>query len=212
MASPDERPARQTSGRSAKPSNVDEIQERSLRRSISEINELGDELLALGDELHVPVLGSGHPLGDVFLLKYRPTPSEIQEGVAFFGRSGQALLKSLQRLSVDPLAVYGTNCLKFGTEDAADARGWLTRELHIVQPRLVVAMGGETVAFLDALAFPLAGHLAAEREGELQPFTPTIDALVTPDIDASLDEQSAKTRFWNAFKTLGTWWAELPPY
>ena len=37
--------------------------------------------------------------------------------MAFFGRSGQALLKSLQRLSVDPLAVYGTNCLKFGTED-----------------------------------------------------------------------------------------------
>ena len=212
MASPDERPARQTSGRSAKPSNIDEIQERYLRRAISEINELGDELLALGDELHVPVLGSGHPLGDVFLLKYRPTPSEIQEGVAFFGRSGQALLKSLQRLSVDPLAVYGTNCLKFGTEEATDARGWLTRELHIVQPRLVVAMGDETVAFLDALAFPLGERLAAEREGELQPFTPTIEALVTPDIDVSLDEQSAKTRFWNAFKTLGTWWAELPPY
>jgi uracil-DNA glycosylase family 4 len=212
MASPDERPARQTSGRTAKPSNVDEIQERYLRRAISEINELGDELLALGDELHVPVLGSGHPLGDVFLLKHRPTASEIQEGVAFFGRSGQALLKSLQRLSVDPLAVYGTNCLKFGTEDPVDARGWLTRELHIVQPRLVVAMGDETVAFLDALEFPLADQLAAEREGELQPFTPTIEALVTPDIDACLDEQSAKTRFWNAFKTLGTWWAELPPY
>jgi uracil-DNA glycosylase family 4 len=212
MASPDERPARQPSGRTAKPSNVDEIQERYLRRAISEINELGDELLALGDELHVPVLGSGHPLGDVFLLKHRPTASEIQEGVAFFGRSGQALLKSLQRLSVDPLAVYGTNCLKFGTEDPVDARGWLTRELHIVQPRLVVAMGNDTVAFLDALEFPLAEQLAAEREGELQPFTPTIEALVTPDIDACLDEQSAKTRFWNAFKTLGTWWAELPPY
>ena len=35
---------------------------------------------------------------------------------------------------------------------------------------------------------------------------------MTPDIDESLDEQDAKTRFWNAFKTLGTWWAELPPY
>jgi hypothetical protein len=50
------------------------------------------------------------------------------------------------------------------------------------------------------------------RPGELQRFTPTIDALVTPDIDASLDEQSAKTRFWNAFKALGAWWSELPPY
>jgi uracil-DNA glycosylase len=191
---------------------ADEIQERYLRRAISEINDLGDELLALGDELHVPVLGSGHPLGDIFLLKHRPTQSEIQEGVAFFGRSGQALLKSLQRLSVDPLAVYGTNCLKFGTEDAREARGWLTRELHIVQPKLVVAMGDETVAFVNGLDFPLTSALDLELLGEVQPFTPTIDALVTPDIDASLDEQGAKTRFWNAFKALGAWWSELPPY
>ena len=150
-------------GRSAaKPSNGDEIQERYLRRAISEINELGDELLALGDELHVPVLGSGHPLGDVFLLKYRPVHSEIAEGVAFFGRSGQALLSRLQRLAVDPLAV-GTNCLKFGTEDPAAARGWLTRELHIVQPKLVVAMGDETVAFVNALDFPLSSALDPDR-------------------------------------------------
>jgi hypothetical protein len=48
--------------------------------------------------------------------------------------------------------------------------------------------------------------------GELQPFTPTIEALVCPDIDASLDEQPLKTAFWNAFKPVGAWWAELPPY
>ena len=116
---------------------------------------LGDELASHGDELHVPVLGSGHPLADIFLLKWTPQPSEIQEGVAFFGRSGQALLKSLQRLHVDPLAVYGTNCLKFGTEDAEDARAWLTRELHIVQPKVLVAMGEQTVGFVNELAFPL---------------------------------------------------------
>jgi uracil-DNA glycosylase len=215
MATSDERstPTQSSSRRLvAKRSDGDEIQERYLRRAIGEINDLGDELLALGDERHVPVLGSGHPLGDVFLLKYRPTQSEIQEGVAFFGRAGQALLKSLQRLSVDPLAVYGTNCLKFGTEDPADARGWLTRELHIVQPKLVVAMGEETVAFLNGLGFPLSDAVDPGRPGELQRFTPTIDGLVTPDIDASLDEQGAKTRFWNAFRTLGGWWSELPPY
>ena len=201
-----------SSGSSSQRSNRDEIQERYLRRAIAEVNELGDELLALGDELHVPVLGSGHPLGDIFLLKHRPTQSEIHEGVAFFGRAGQALLKSLQRLGVDPLAVYGSNCLKFGTEDPADARRWLTRELHIVQPRLVVAMGAPTVAFLESLSFPLSETLDGDRPGELQRFTPTIEALVTPDIDESLDEQGAKTQFWSAFKTLGTWWAELPPY
>jgi uracil-DNA glycosylase len=214
MASADERPETAPSrGRVAsRVTPLDEIQERYLRRAISEVNELGDELLALGDELRVPVLGSGHPLGDIMLLKHSPTQSEIHEGVAFFGRAGQALLKSLDRLSVDPLAVYGTNCLKFGTEEPEQARAWLTRELHIVQPKLLVAMGPDTVAFVNALEFPLAGELDADRLGELQRFTPTIDALVTPDIDASLDEQDAKTRFWNAFKALGAWWAELPPY
>ena len=120
---------------------TDEIYERYLRKAIGEINELQAELLALADETHVPVLGSGHPLGDVFLLKHTPQPAEIAEGVAFFGRAGNALLKSLQRLAVDPLAIYGTNCLKFGTEDDEQATPWLTRELHIVQPKLVVVMG-----------------------------------------------------------------------
>ena len=82
---------------------TDEIYERYLRKAIAEINELGDELARGGDELRVPVLGSGHPLADIFLLKYAPQPSEIQEGVAFFGRAGQAMLKSLQRLNVDPM-------------------------------------------------------------------------------------------------------------
>jgi uracil-DNA glycosylase family 4 len=191
---------------------TDEIYDRYLRKAIEEINALWGELGSLSDALHVPVLGSGHPLADVFLLKWAPQPQEIQEGVAFYGRAGQALLKSLQRLGVDPLAVYGTNCLKFGTEDPEQAAGWLTRELHIVQPKLLVVMGGEAVEFLNGLRFPLSDPLDAERTGELQRFTATIAALVTPDIDASLDEQGAKTRFWNAFKALGPWWAELPPY
>jgi uracil-DNA glycosylase len=191
---------------------TDEIYERYLKKAISEINELGDELARAGDELRVPVVGSGHPLADVMLLKFSPQPAEIQEGVASFGRSGQAILKSLQRLHVDPLAVYGTNCLKFGTEDPADAASWLTRELYIVQPVLVVAMGERTVAFLDGLGFPLSDALEGTPIGAIQRFTPTIQALVAPDIDEALDEAPAKTAFWNAFKALGPWWAEQPPY
>ena len=190
---------------------TDEIYDRYLQKAISEINELGDEIGRAGDELHIPVLGSGHPLADVFLLKHDPKPSEIQEGVAFFGRAGQALLKSLQRLRVDPMAVYGTNCLKFGGETFEEASPWLTRELHIVQPKLLVAMGEQTVAFLNRLGFPLSDPLDAGVEG-LQRFTGTIEALVVPDIDAALDEAPAKTAFWNAFKAVGAWYAELPPY
>ena len=196
------------------PSSVstDEIYERYLKKAISEINELGDELARAGDELRVPVVGSGHPLADIMLLKFSPQPAEIQEGVAFFGRSGQAVLKSLQRLHVDPMAVYGTNCLKFGTEDPVDAVAWLTRELYIVQPKLIVVMGDRSVAFVNDLAFPLSDPLDSGSVGVTQRFTPTIQALMTPDIDDALDEAPAKTAFWNAFKALGPWWAEQPPY
>ena len=189
----------------------DEIYEKYLQKAITESNALGDELAQAAGGARVPVLGSGHPLADVFLLKYSPQASELQEGVAFYGRAGNALLKSLQRLHVDPMAIYGTNCLKFADGDEEESRPFLLRELHIVQPKLVVAMGEPAVAFLNAARFPLARELALV-EGELQELTPTIQGLVTPDIDQSLDEQPAKTQFWNAFKALGTWWAELPPY
>ena len=33
-----------------------------------------------------------------------------------------------------------------------------------------------------------------------------------PDIDRSLDEESAKRDFWRAFRELGTWWSDFPPY
>ena len=190
---------------------TDEIHEKYLQKAISEINELGDEITRAAPEGAIPVLGSGHPLADVFMVKYGAQPPEVQEGVAFFGRAGQAILKSLQRLRVDPMAVYGTNCVKYVGQDDDEARAHLTRELHIVQPKLVVVMGEDALEFVNALEFPLAGELEPTL-GELQRFTPTIEALVVPDIDASLDEAPAKTRFWQAFKTVGAWWAELPPY
>ena len=190
---------------------TDEIYEKYLQKAITEINALGDEVARAGAGARVPVVGSGHPLADVFLLKYLPRESELQEGVAFYGRAGNALLKSLQRLRVDPMAVYGTNALKFADGDEEESRPFLLRELHIVQPKLVVVMGEQALAFLNSVKFPLARELTP-TVGELQKLTPTIDALYTPDIDDALDEQPAKTAFWNAFKLLGEWWASLPPY
>ena len=89
------------------PAVSDEIFEKYLQKAIAETNELGDEIARAAGEGRVPVLGSGHPLADVMLLKYGPQHSELQEGVAFFGRAGQAILKSLQRLRVDLLFVLG---------------------------------------------------------------------------------------------------------
>ena len=189
---------------------TDDIYKRYLEKAIREILRLEHEIAeaAAGAPAAQP---TGHPLGTIFLVKYGPQAQELQEGVAFHGRAGHALKRSLERLKVDPAEVFGTNCVKFAGAPEGTCRGWLARELRIVQPRLVVVMGDDALEFVNALEFPLSRPLAATL-GELQAFTPTIEALVVPDIDLSLDEQPAKTRFWKAFQTVGPWWAALPPY
>jgi uracil-DNA glycosylase family 4 len=189
---------------------TDEIYERYLRKAITEINRLSHEIAQAADGAPT-ALPTGHPLANIFLLKYGPQAQELQEGVAFHGRAGNALIKSLQRLHVDPMEVYGTNAVKFAGCDLGVSAEWLRRELRIVEPKLVVVMGEDALEFLNSAAFPLAQPLEA-KVGELQRFTPTIEALAVPDIDSSLDEAPAKTAFWNAFKTVGPWWAALPPY
>ena len=46
----------------------------------------------------------------------------------------------------------------------------------------------------------------------MQTLTPTIDVLVVPDIDESLDSDERKREFWSAFRALGEWYEDLPPY
>jgi uracil-DNA glycosylase len=189
---------------------TDEIYERYLRKAITEINRLSHEIAQAADGAPT-ALPTGHPLANIFLLKYGPQAQELQEGVAFHGRAGNALIKSLQRLHVDPMEVYGTNAVKFAGADLELSAEWLRRELRIVEPKLVVVMGDDALEFLNGIGFQLSQPVE-DKVGELQRFTPTIEALAVPDIDLSLDEAPAKTAFWNAFKTVGPWWAALPPY
>jgi uracil-DNA glycosylase family 4 len=200
------------------PATDDEIREKYLERAIRELNSLTREVQACphcprGQEM--PVLGSGHPQADIMLLKHSPLPSEVEEGVAFYGRAGCALMKSLKRLSIDPLAVYGTLCVKCPLEDSSLADpaciARVVEEIAIVAPRIVVVMGAEALATLNDLDISLARPLQP-RLGEIQQLTPMIDALYVPNIDDALDEQDAKREFWAAFRTLGEWYAAQPPY
>jgi uracil-DNA glycosylase family 4 len=200
------------------PATDDEIREKYLERAIRELNRLTHDLQECpycprGSLM--PVLGSGHPQADIFLLKYSPATSEVEEGVAFYGRSGSALMKSFKRLAIDPLTVYGTLCVKCPIADpeqaAEECIARIAEEVAVVQPRIVVVMGERALAALNRLELPLASPLEP-RLGEVQRLTPTIDALYVPDIDASLDSQQAKQDFWRALRPLGDWYADQPPY
>jgi uracil-DNA glycosylase len=200
------------------PATDDEIREKYLERAIRELNRLTHELqdcpyCPRGSLM--PVLGSGHPQADIFLLKHAPTASEVEEGVAFYGRSGSALMKSFKRLGIDPLVVYGTLCVKCPVADpehaADECVARVIEEVAVVQPRIIVVMGKRALEVLNRLELPLAASVEPKL-GVIQRLTPTIDALYVPDIDASLDEQKAKQDFWRSFRPLGDWFADQPPY
>lgn len=200
------------------PATDDEIREKYLERAIRELNHFTRDVQSCDRCPRgslMPVLGSGHPQADVLLLKYAPTPAEIEEGVAFYGRAGTALMKSLRRLDIDPLAVYGTLCVKCPVADTALAApeciARLVEEIAIVQPKMVVVMGPEALDVLNELELPLAREVLPNA-GQVQTLTPSIDALYTPNIDEALDEESAKREFWKAFRVVGDWYADFPPY
>ena len=202
----------------AVPATDDEIREKYLERAIRELNSFSREVQSCphcprGNLM--PVLGSGHPQADIFLLKHTARPAEVEEGVAFYGRAGGALMKSLKRLGIDPLVVYGTLCVKCPVADPALADpaclGRLVEELAIVAPKMVVVMGEPALAVLNDQEVPLARELDPHT-GEVQAFTPSIEALFVPDIDESLDDEAGKRAFWRSFKVLGEWYADLPPY
>jgi uracil-DNA glycosylase len=197
---------------------ANEIYRKLEERAITESNDLNRRvahcrLCRRSD--YLPTVGSGHPLADILLVKYRPRHLEVTEGVSFYGRSGTAVLKSMERLGVNPLIVYGTNVIKCHDVEPAEGEKncpayWL-EEFHITQPRVVVIMGRPTLDIVNRER--TAGMKELEWDpGALQEFTPFCKALVTPDIDESLDDEKAKGEFWKAFRNLGEWFRDEPPY
>lgn len=210
--------SRRGKGKDPVAEQANQIYARLEERAIAESNELNRRvaqcrLCHRGD--FIPTVGSGHPLADIVLVKYAPRYLEVSEGVAFFGRSGAAVLKSVEKLGLDPLIIYGTNLVKCAgvaeREGETNCPRYFLEELHITQPKLLVVMGPRVLEVLNRNL--VAGQRPLEwKPGELQEFSHFCSALVTPDIDEALDDRRAKVAFWKAFRAIGDWFRDEPPY
>ena len=81
----------------------------------------------------------------------------------------------------------------------------------VTPPWITIAATGNLTGSTPQIEVPLTEPLSA-TPGVVQRWTPTIEALYVPDIDASLDEQGAKRAFWDAFRAIGDWHQAQPPY
>ena len=109
------------------------------------------------------VFGEGPSAADVMLVGEQPGDKEDRAGRPFVGPAGRVLDEALERAEIDRGAVYVTNAVKhFRNEPRGKKRihrkpalahiracePWLTSEISLVQPRVIVALGATAVQAL----------------------------------------------------------------
>ncbi|HBL25363.1 MAG TPA: hypothetical protein DD490_00840 [Acidobacteria bacterium] len=95
------------------------------------------------------VFGSGHPDADLMLIGEGPGAEEDRQGLPFVGPAGELLTKILQAIGLTREEVYIANVVKCrppGNRDPQPdevqaCRGYLERQIALVQPKLLVALG-----------------------------------------------------------------------
>ncbi len=118
------------------------------------------------------VFGEGPADADVMIVGEQPGDHEDLAGRPFVGPAGKVFDQTLAVLGMDRSKLYVTNAVKhFKYEsrgkkrihqrpDAGEVqrcRWWLTREIDLIQPKLIVAMGATAVFALTGVKEKLSG-------------------------------------------------------
>ncbi len=95
------------------------------------------------------VFGSGNPDADLLFIGEAPGAEEDRQGLPFVGPAGELLTKIIQAMDLRREDVYIANVVKCrppGNRDpqpdeVAACRGYLERQIELVEPRLIVILG-----------------------------------------------------------------------
>jgi hypothetical protein len=84
-----------------------------------------------------------------------------------------------------------------------ESTGLLAREVLVVQPQVLVAVGPGAARDIDAVDYPLARQTFSEAEpGAWFPWSSGTAGLALPAIAPALSDDAAKRRFWSTFLSL----------
>jgi uracil-DNA glycosylase family protein len=127
------------------------------------------------------VLGEGPLRPALAFVGEQPGDQEDLQGRPFVGPAGQLLTRAMDEAGIDRNACYVTNAVKHfkfeqrgkrrlhqkpTTGEVRHYRWWLMKELEIVQPALVVALGATAVLALAGKALPITKARGPARFGE----------------------------------------------
>ena len=122
---------------------------------------------ALSETRTQTVFGVGNPRARWMVIGEAPGAEEDQQGEPFVGRAGQLLTSMLRALGFGREDVFIANVLKCRPpgnrdpqpEEAAHCRGYLERQIELVAPALMIAVG--RIAAQNLLATDTAARAAA---------------------------------------------------
>ena len=141
------------------------------------------------------VFGEGPPQARMMLVGEQPGDQEDLRGHPFVGPAGRVLDEALTAAGVERRDVYVTNAVKHfkwqprgkrrihdkpNRQEVLACRPWLERELEVVEPEVVVALGDTAAQSLLGPSFRLTAHV-----GEVMDATglaPNLMATVHPSL------------------------------
>lgn len=153
------------------------------------------------------VNGAGPNDAELLFVGEGPGAQEDSEGEPFVGRSGSVLDDALRNSGLDREAVRITNCVRCRPPENRDpkkgelenCRGYLEREINLVDPTLVVTLGKVPTEHLlerDVLVTNESGNIEDAKLGES-----TQRVLICVHPAATLYDSSQKETFTETIAT-----------
>jgi uracil-DNA glycosylase len=173
--------------------------------TIASVTEAAKECKAcrLWERATQTVFGEGSEGAEVVMVGEQPGDREDIEGRPFVGPAGKLLDRALEEAGIDRTKVYITNVVKHfkwtpkgkkrihkkpAADEIAACRPWLSSEVELVKPKVVVCLGATAAQALIGRTF----RVSRERGQFLKsPLAPLITATVHPSsILRAPDEES----------------------
>lgn len=195
-------------------------QEQSSRERISQCETLEElrQLCMEAEELHTDlpntnlVFGVGNPNADLMVIGEAPGFHEDKEGEPFVGKAGQLLDKILGAINFQRDEVYIANILKHRPpnnrnpepEERQRSLPYLIRQIELVQPKLILALGKVSANTLLA-----SDNSLRNLRGKFHPFMDGIELMATYHPAALLRNPQWKRPTWEDVQLLRKRYDEL---
>lgn len=122
------------------------------------------------------VFGVGSPSADLMFVGEAPGADEDLQGEPFVGRAGQLLTKIIEAMGLTRADVYIANVIKCRPpgnrnpepDEVATCEPFLARQIDMIQPRVIVALGtfaAKALLKTDAPISRIRGHVFEYRGG-----------------------------------------------